>query len=265
MINNAFFIPLQEISVSISSLKYIDHGAFDGLIRLRKLDIRLHSLLKAPNLSAVGRTLRIFRLNNFEGAYENVKLKPMVALTQFGMAKAGLVDIPEDIRYVAVSLQRLILTNNGILKLDNMYDIPFPTLTVVWLQFNNISHLSHKLLLLPVLQSFMIKNNKITELPDMSSCVWGMESEGVTYSTFHPANNPFHCNGSMMWLGASLCRSGRDIYFKRLMLGIRLKDLFCHSPQEVQGRGVVPADELDIDKMERCGEFHNILSRYMSF
>ena len=251
------------IVISVSSLKYIDPTAFDGLPRLRTLDIRSHSLQKTPDLSSVGRTLKRFHLSNFGGAYENINLKSVVSMRGFVMEEAGLIHIPEDIRCVAGSLRILDLRKNMISTLKIMNDITFPSLREIWLQFNNIFHLSPKHLRLPTLQSFSIKNNKITELPDLSACIWGMKSEDVTYATFYSANNPFHCNGSMMWLGKSVCRSGREIYFRRLMLAIASENLYCHSPSEVQGRTVLPVDELNVNEIEGCGEYHNILKLYM--
>ena len=265
MIDNYIYLQLQKIIISISSLKYIDPRTFDGSNRLRKLEISSHSLQNTPDLTSVGRTLQIFRLSNFGGAYENINLKSMVSLRGFAMEESGLIHVPEDIRYVAASLRVLDLRNNKISTLDNMHDIPFPSLREVWLQFNNICHLRPKLLRLPILQSFSIANNKITELPNLSSCVWGMETEHATFALFFPANNPFYCNGSMMWLGKAVCRIGNEVYFRRLMLTIALENLFCHSPTEVQGRPVVPVDELNIDEMERCGEFYHSLCLGMPF
>ena len=46
------------------------------------------------------------------------------------------------------------------------------------------------------------------------------------------------------------------------MLAIALENLYCHSPREVQGR-TVPVDELNVDEMEDCGEYHNTLKLYM--
>ena len=189
--NLVLYLQLQKIIISISSLKYIDPRTFDGLTRLRKLEIRSHSLQNTPDLSSVGRTLQIFRLSNFGGAYENINLKSMVSLRGFVMEESGLIRVPEDIRYVAASLCVLDLRNNKISTLGNMHDIPFPSLREVWLQFNNICHLRPKLLRLPILQSFSIANNKITELPNLSSCVWGMETEHAKFALFVPANNPF--------------------------------------------------------------------------
>ena len=239
-------------------MKSIDPRTFDGLTRLEKLCIRSPSLQKTPDLSSVGITLRIFRLSNFGGVYKNFTLKPLVSLDEFSMVETGLVHIPEDIRYIAASLCVLILRNNRISTLDNMYDILFPKLREVWLEFNNISHLNPKLLRLPVLQAFSIRNNQITQIPDLSDSVWGIENEGLSYARFYPANNPLHCNGSMLWLGKSICRMSGEIYFRRLMLAINLDNLFCQSPTEVQGRAVVPVDELNVDEIAFCRECHNI-------
>ena len=152
----------------------------------------------------------------------------------------------------------LIETAPRISSLNNMYNITFPRLRELWLQVNDIFHFDPELIQLPTLQTFSLRNNTITELPDLSGCVWGVESESVTYAEFYAANNPFHCNGSMKWLGNSLCRQGRYTFFKRFMLAILSEDLFCHSPREVQGRTVVQIDELDVGEIENCGEFRNM-------
>ena len=156
----------------------------------------------------------MFHLSDFGGPYENINLKSMVCLQGLFMEKANLIHIPGDLRYVAASIHILNFRNNWISTLYNMYNISFPVLKEVRLEFNNIFHFEHNLLRFPTLQIFSIRHNKIRELPDMSTCVWGMESEDMMYATFHPANNPFHCNGSMMWLGKSICRHGEAIYFR---------------------------------------------------
>ena len=89
----------------------------------------------------------------------------------------------------------------------------------------------------------------------MSSCGWGVGLiKRGKYSLLYLASNPWHCDGSMEWMKTSTCRSGGEVYYKRLVLAIPLDYLFCYSPTEVQGMAVVPVDDLDVNGMENCGE-----------
>ena len=252
---NLFF--LQTINIIVNSLKHIDPLAFEGLPKLRRVHISSHSLHQAPDLSAIGGTLESFSLKYCRGTCGNINLKPFVHLKSLIMEKSSLRVVPSDLRYVASSLELLVLPNNQISTLSNMYDIPFPKLRMILLNFNNISHLSHAFLQLPVLQIFAIKHNKLTHLADMSSCFWGGgHDKSVVFVELDVASNPWHCNGSMEWIKTSIChrQREREIYYKRLVLAIALDHLFCYSPTEFRGLALVHVDDLDVNGIETCGE-----------
>ena len=252
----------QEIIIRLNSLKHIDPLAFEGLPKLRHIYILLHSLHQAPDLNAIGGTLESFRLSNCRCACENINLNSLINLKSLVVDKSNLRVVPRDVKLIALSLESLVLSKNMISNLSNMYNIPFPKLRIVILNFNNISHLNHGFLQFPVLQIFAIKHNKLSHLADMSSCVWGVgHDESVSFVALDVASNPWHCNGSMEWIKTSIChrRIGGILYYKRLILAIALDHLFCYSPAELQGVAVVPVDDLDVNGMETCGEFYNDL------
>ena len=207
---------------------------------------------KAPELNTVGHTLIFFTLNNFEGAYEDIHLAPFVVLTSLIMENAGLTMVPKDVTSVAPTLKELDLSINKLSTLDNMYDVPFTHLRAVDLDVNNISYLNPALQQFPLLEGFLIKHNKLTNLPDLSFCIWGMTSQVVTY--FVLENNPWHCNGSMTQLRKWLCDSWKEIHYRRLMLVIVLDNAYCHSPTEVRGEAVVNIEKLDSHNMDECGK-----------
>ena len=243
------------INIKINSLKHIDPLAFEGLSKLRRVRILLHCLHQAPDLSAIGGTLESFSLSYCRSTCGNINLKPLVHSKSLIMEQSSLRVIPMDDGHVALSLKLLVLSNNQISNLSNMYDIPFPKLGIVILNFNNISHLSHAFLQLPVLQIIAIKHNKLTHLADMSSCVWGMgHIKRWLFAAIDVASNPWHCNESMEWIKTSICHREREIYHKRLVLAIALDHVFWYSPAELKGLALVSVDDLDVKGMGKCGE-----------
>ena len=253
---------LQTRNIKVNSLKHIDPLAFEGLPELRHIYTVLHGLQQAPDLSALRGTLKSFRLSYCIRACESINRKPLENLKSLIVDKSNLRVVPRDVRQVAPSLEFLVLSSNMISNLSNIYNIPFPKLRTVLLNFNIISHLSHEFLQLPVLQIFIIKHKKLTHLADISSCVWGVgHIKSGSIAALDVASNPWHYNGSMEWMKTSICYrcSEGGIYYKRLMLAIELDQLFCYSPAEWQGMAVVPVDDLDVNEIETCGEFYNDL------
>ena len=124
---------LQTINIIINSLKHVDPLTFEGLPILRRVHISSHSLHQAPDLSAIGGTLESFSLNYCRGTCGNINLKPLVHLKSLIMEKSSLRVVPSDLRHVASSLKSLVLSNNQISTLSNMYDIPFPKLGMILL------------------------------------------------------------------------------------------------------------------------------------
>ena len=245
--------------IKISSLKYIDPGAFEGLPRLQEIRITAHSLENTPDISSsVGHSLIYFQLCCFSGAYDDIQIKPLVVLETLVLRKVGLTMVPEDIKHVAASLRILDLSRNNISSLTTMYNILFLKLASVSLASNDISYLSPELLQLPSLTRLSLSSNKLTHLANMNASIWGLENQGKPYVLFYVNHNPWHCNGSMMWLRDSICfRASWDLLFYRSMkVEIRLKHLFCHSPPNARGRALVTVDAGDLCEIETCGEYY---------
>ena len=204
------FLFLQTINIMVNSLKHIDPLAFEGLPILRRVHISLHNLHQVPDFSAIRGTLESFSLSYCRGTCGNIDLKPPVDLKSLIIEKSSLRVVPRDLWHVASSLKFLVLSNNQISTLSNMYDIAFHKLGIVLLNFNNISHLSHAFLQLPVLQIFAIKHNKLTRLADISSCFWdGGHNKSVAFLELDVGSNPWHCNGSIEWIKTSICHRQR--------------------------------------------------------
>ena len=237
----------------MSSLGLIHPRAFEGLPRLARVHILSHSLQRAPELNTVGKRLEFFTLSNFEGEYDDIHLEPLKALTSLVMEKAGLTVVPKDIRHVSTTLKALRLTENKITTLNNMYDMEFIRLRGLFLDNNNISYLNPVPLQLPNLETFSIKHNKLTMLPELRHCAWGMANQAITF--FVLDDNPWHCNGSMMRLQESLCDSWGEIRYRRMMLTIVLENTYCYSPTEVQGRMVLDVEKIGSDEIDKCGEW----------
>ena len=167
--------------------------------------LRFESALRyAPDFSQTGYSLRSLYIANLEGKNKTINLNPLVKLIEFELSRSGLHEIPRSISLISKTIRILDLSYNDITTLENMENIVFPNLSRLNLMENCIYHLNHISLKLPNLSYITLYQNSLTHLDDMSTCQWGMANRESWISiTLH--GNPWHCNGSMLWLQSSLC------------------------------------------------------------
>ena len=247
------FINLQAIYFDINSLEYLVPGAFDGLTSLEVLVFYSHTLRSVPELRSVMHSLMTFSLMGSASAlYDDVNLGQLAVLENLKLDRLGITSVPKGMKHFATSLRYLSLFRNNISTLDGMYNIPFPTPTVIYMGYNRIYHLSPTRLLFPVLVILDLKYNALVYLADMSSCTWGMDLM-ADRTLLSLSNNPWHCNGSMDWISKSLCRHDDAVLYKGFNLWISLQSFICHSPPDVSGRMMLTVDGPDLQKLHPCG------------
>ena len=194
-----------------------------------------------------------------EGENKSIDLKALFMLEHLTFRNSGLSVVPKSIRYVANTIRTLDLTNNCITTLENMESIIFLNLATIYLTRNCILHLNHMSLQLPALTYLFISENHLTHLSDMSTCQWGMAYQGSWFVRISLKHNPWHCNGSMLWLQALLCIHPVEMSacYIRQPQGLIINNvalLECHSPEKVQGEAVVALNESELDKLEICSK-----------
>ena len=181
--------------------------------------------------------------------------------------ESGLNEVPGSIRHVSSTINLLDLSQNCITTLGNMENIVFHNLTNIYLSQNCIYHLNHMSLHLPALSYIKLSENHLTHLDDMSTCQWGLAYHENWFVIVNVENNPWHCNGSMLWLQSSLCYGPTTqmsaSYIRQpqgLIIGI--SRLICHSPAEFQGKALVASNKSALNKLKICSkcEYHLMIS-----
>ena len=250
--HSRFFTILQIVHIDHNPITYIDPQAFEGLARLNALRIFSHGMKKALKLTSGVSSLTLLELNNFVEDFENMDLKPFIVLVSLDMIRGGLTVVPKNIQYIAGTLQSLSLDNNRIAKLDGMYNVTFEQLGYLYLRHNKISMINVQLLQFPELRQMHLFDNELKQLEDMRFCTWGI---GNSFTLgLEIDENPWHCDESMEVTIKTMCRRKGFTYMRRRPLGMRLRlsDMMCESPVDVEGQVFTSVFHRVIQEMDKC-------------
>ena len=243
---------MQIVHVDHNSITYIDPQAFEGLVRLNALRICSRGMKKALKLSSGLSSLTLLELNNFVEDFENMDPKPFTVLESLNMIRGGLTAVPKNLQYVAGTLQSLSLDHNRIVKLDGMYNVTFEQLGYLYLRHNKISMINVQLLQFPELRQMHLCGNELKQLEDMRFCTWGI-GNGYTLS-LGIEENLWHCDGNMELIIKTMCRRQGFTYMRQKPLGMRLRlsDMMCESPVDVEGEVFTSVFHRVIQEMDKC-------------
>ena len=196
----------------------------------------------------------MLQLGNFVEDFENMDFKHFIILEYLGMIRGGLTAVPKDIRYVAGTLHTLTLDNNRIAKLDGMYNVTFEELTYLYLRHNKISMINVQLLQFPELEQIYLDGNELKQLEDMRFCTWGFGNSYTLSLTIE--ENPWHCDGNMEVIIKTMCLRQGVTYMRRKPIGMRLRlsDMICESPVDVEGEVFTSVFHRVIQEMDKCFE-----------
>ena len=164
------------------------------------------------------------------------------------MAYNGLQRTPLGLSYIANTLIHLYLHANGITSIASMEGINFVRLRILDLSKNRISHLRPEFLITPNLELLNLGGNNLFLLADVTQYSWGSSLLKHEYMTIHLQMNPWHCNGSLIWMLNNLYKMGRQtIYAKPPFKPIltHVQRLVCMSPDGRRGTRVVPRDIIE--------------------
>ena len=225
----------------------------------------MRTLRNAPDLSKTGHSLRFLFISGLEGGNKSIDLKQLIILEQLIVWRSGLNEVPKSIKHVSSTIHELNLADNCITTLGNMENIVFQNLAYMYLMRNCIIHLNHMSLQLPALIYMTLSGNHLSHLSDMSTCQWGEANQGSENIVLNVEYNPWHCNGSMLWLQHSLCNGPRpkSAFYIRQPQGLVIDTsrLVCHSPVEFRGRALFTLNESALNQLDSCpkGEYHLIV------
>ena len=204
-------------------------------------------------------------MSSLGGVHQSINLKSLIKLEILTVWNSNLNEVPKSIRHVSSTIRELDLANNIIKTLENMENIEFRKLAVIYLMRNRIFHLAPMSLQLPSLSYIELSQNHLTHLGDMSMCQWGLDNERSRFATISLKHNPWHCNGSMRWLQSSLCYDAAlmSAFYIRQPRGLTIdvSRLMCNSPAEFRGKPLIRLNESEVNKLEICskGEFYLML------
>ena len=196
------------------------------------------------------------------GDNKSINLKSLVKLETLTIWRSNLNEVPKSIRHVSSTIRELDLANNIIETLENLENILFHKLAIIYLMRNRIFHLNPMSLQLPVLSYLVLSQNHLTHLGDMSMCQWGLDYKGSGFVRISLEHNPWNCNGSMLWLKSSLCHDAVRMsasYIRQPQgLIIDISRLMCNSAAEFGRKALIPLNESVVSKLEICskGEFN---------
>ena len=219
---------LQTLWLRRNEMSDIHDLAFNGLSRLRKLDVSVNKLIQAPSLSCIGSSLEELNLSwnkigHINGSYfdscKNIKL--------VFLDKNQLVEIP-NIRSIAKTVSLLSLGGNSISSGISMYGIQFPRLQTLQLSYNQItSFCLPPKYFAPSLREIYLQSNNLSSISFSHADASDRIDVYISLEL-----NPWHCNESLGW--TEKCLHGKR--YKMLSMGwLTVNRMICASPANVTG------------------------------
>ena len=238
---------LQVFSSSVNPVKYIHPAAFRGLLVLEYLILKNTLLLQLPSLQHIGHSLTTLEVRssmhfNVNDAQEFTYL---MKIKHIFMNDNGLRSAPWGLNLIANTIKKLDFASNAISSLASMEGVKFDTLERLNLRHNNITHLHPEVLFTPHLQSLQLEGNQLVSLGDVTQYSWGSLLSRHTYMAIYLGQNPWHCNGSLIWMSSKLFKVRNIIIYAKPPSKPYIKfvsQLLCESPDSRCGTTVVPID-----------------------
>ena len=147
-----------------------------------------------------------------------------------------LSSTPLGLDRIANTIKRLNFAFNAINSLASMEGV----------KFDKLDRLD--VLLTPHLQSLLLVENHLVSLGDVTQYSWGSLLPRRTYMVIYLRQNPWHCNGSLIWMSSNLYRFEWEIIHAKHPLKPYIGDvsqLLCERPDTRCGTTVVPVDVIE--------------------
>ena len=160
----------------------------------------------------------------------------------------GFSRTPMGLNLIASTVISLSFVSNSIDSLSSMEGVEFIKLVTLRLMYNKITHLRPGLLITPRLESLNLEGNHLVSLAEVTQYPWGRSLPEYTYTEIYVKNNPWHCNGSLMWISSNLYKIENEIIYVKPPFKPYIRNvnrLLCESPDARHGTTVVPMDVIE--------------------
>ena len=240
-------LTLQRFSCLMNPIKYVHPAAFRGLLVLEHLKLLHTQLHQLPSLQHIGQSLTrlvVSRSAYFKGTYEG-SLSDLRKIKYVSMNHNGLRSTPLRLNLIAKTIMTLELSCNAINSVTSLASVEFIKLIRLDLRHNNITHLRPEFLIAPHLQYLNLVGNQLSSLADVTLYSWGNSLSEHKYMEIVLQQNPWHCNGSLIWIYTNLYKLGSEIIYAKPPSKPYIGDvnwLLCESPDARSGKTVVPMD-----------------------
>ena len=235
----------QVFSCVNNPVKYIHPDSYRGLSALQRLKLRSAHLHQLPSFQHIGHSLTDFELSfsvQFIGNNAH-DFSYLWKIKDLNMVHNGLKSTPLGLNHVANTVKILDFSSNAIHSIASMEGIKFVKLQTLYLSKNKIAHLRPEFLIAPRLQSLNLERNILVSLDDVTQYPWGSSLPGHKYMIIHMRWNPWHCNGSFIWMRSNLYRYYKQIVYAKPPFKpciTNVDQLFCTSPDERIDTYIVP-------------------------
>ena len=221
-----------------SGIRYIDDDAFQGLSSLAELLLSSSKLSHPPSLHHVCRTLEFYCISYANiSSFPEEYFKGCTLLKRITIFQTSIHSIPA-MNYSHATLTDLSLTNNAIVDIQCLYNISFPVLRTLNLAENRIMLIEPDLMTLPVIQNIILRDNCLTELPDMTQSGWAKGIRGDDIVNLVGAGNPWNCTSAMLETLNGMSAVSPHIEITDL------SDWICHSPPDLTGKIITDVGEV---------------------
>ena len=166
----------------------------------------------------------------------------------FEMRHNGLIRTPMGLDVIASTITVLNFAFNTIFSLTSVEGVEFISLQILQLQYNNITHLYPEFFITPRLSFINLEGNHLVSLVEVTQYSWGGSLPTHEYMEIHLRENPWHCNGSLIWMFRNLYKLQSIIIYARPNFKPYIRNveqLICKSPDARHGTTIVPLDMIE--------------------
>ena len=170
----------------------------------------------------IGHSLTVLRLSNsmtFRGNHAR-GFYYLRRIEHVSLSHNGLKSLPLGLNHIASSVKTLDFSYNAMKSIASMEGVNFVRLQILNLE-----------------------RNKLTSLDELIQYSWGSSLPKHKYLGIYLASNPWHCNGSLIWLQSSLYKMRFQIIYAKPSLKAYIANvqmMVCKSPDTRHGTPVVP-------------------------
>ena len=206
-------LSFQDFFCVRNPVRHIQPDAFRGLLVLRRFTLKSTYLHQLPPFQHIGHSLIYLELSRSKQFKVNHvhDFSYLRKIEDINLRHNGLQSTPFGLNHIANTVLNLYFGFNAIQSTTSMEGITFYKLKIVNLYNNRITNLRPEFLIAPNLRSLNLENNYLVSLEEVSHYSWGSSLPKHEYTAIHLRQNPWHCNGSFIWMRSNLYIYGSHI------------------------------------------------------